>query len=163
MIPDTTESMQIDDGTPLENPDADMIDTTSTAATSTSATNTDEKWVPVVKASYVGFSRSVYDKAIAEQAPVMLFFYGNNCNTCKTQDPQNIELFKDLDLPVQAFRINYGDSETDDEERKLANAFGVKTVHTFIFLDKSGKEITRKVGSIPPAELRNLLKEVINR
>lgn len=149
--PAPPEAMPLEEKAPSEHTDA-----TSTAATSTGMDK-------VSKATYVGFSRGAYDKALTENVPVMLYFYANWCPTCRAQEPQNIGLFKNLDLNVQAFRVNFNDSETDDEEKKLAKAFGVTYQHTFIFLDRNGKEITRKVGGIAPEELRNLLKEVANR
>ena len=168
MNPGSTESMQIDTGESPENSDADMIEAPSTAgATSTMQGNEEPKKdepVSAKKATYVGFSRGAYDKALSEKgSSILLFFYANWCPTCRVQEPQNLELFKDLDVNVQAFRVNFNDNETDETEKELAKAFGVTYQHTFIFLDKNGKEITRKVGSLSPEELKNLLKEVANR
>jgi thioredoxin 1 len=166
--PGSTESMQIDTGESPENPDADMIEATSTAGATSTTQGIEEpkkdEPVSAKKATYVGFSRGAYDKALTEKgSSVLLFFYANWCPTCRVQEPQNLELFKDLDVNVQAFRVNFNDNETDDTEKELAKAFGVTYQHTFIFLDKNGKEITRKVGAVSPEELKNLLKEVANR
>jgi hypothetical protein len=167
LIPPSSESMMIDDGANT-NTDADMIETTSTATSTvgTMATSTMDGTASSgskQSAGYAPFTRHDYDLTVAAHVPVLLFFYSADSNESKTQEFVNVSVFKDLALKTQGFRINIGDNQTDGEEVALAKAFGVTKEQTFIFLGPNGKEITRKTGSIPPDELRNLLKEVANR
>lgn len=114
---------------------------------------------PTVEASYAPFTRAAYDGSIARGEPVLLFFYANWCPFCKAQDPVVVSLFKDATLGVKAYRVNYNDSETDEEEKRLANAFGVTYQHTFILLNTDGKEVARRVGTMSAEELKTFLEK----
>lgn len=112
-----------------------------------------------VRGTYVPFTRSAYDASLANGEPILLFFYANWCPYCKAQDPVVASLFRDMPPGVTAYRVNYNDSETDAEEKRLANAFGVTYQHTFVLLDKNGKEAARRVGTMSAEELKTFLEK----
>lgn len=51
-----------------------------------------------------------------------------------------------MSLGVQAFRVNFNDTDTDADEKALAGAFGITYQHTFVLIDASGREVSRAFG-----------------
>ena len=72
------------------------------------------------------FNQADYDKAVAAGKLVVVTFYANWCPICATQQPNHFDALRSLNNPnVVAFRVNYKDSETDDDEVNLARNFGI--------------------------------------
>lgn len=76
----------------------------------------------------------------------VLFFYANWCPTCRPADvnfqTNAIKIPKDAVL----IRVNYKDSETSQQEKDLANLYGITYQHTFVQIDEKGKEIIKWNG-----------------
>ncbi len=53
--------------------------------------------------------------------------------------------------------LNVDEKENDEEAAK----YGVQYIPTFIFLDKSGKQVDKVVGGIPEEELRKKIEKLI--
>ncbi|MCR4278863.1 MAG: thioredoxin family protein [bacterium] len=105
------------------------------------------------------FSLSAYTQAKAEGRPILLNFFANWCPTCATQEPRTEALFINKKVPsgISAFRINYNDSETDEDERDLAKQLHVTYQHTYIYFDKNGNETARTIGTTPDSTvIKNL-------
>jgi len=47
---------------------------------------------------------------------------------------------------VAGFRVSYNDTETDEDEKRLAREFGITYQHTKVIL-KNGKEINKSLES----------------
>ena len=71
------------------------------------------------------------------------------CGPCKIMDPIIEELEKEMGLEVE--RINV------DEKPELASQNGVMSIPTYVIL-KDGKEVGRRIGVTPKAELVKLLQ-----
>lgn len=72
------------------------------------------------------------------------------CGPCRIMEPILEEVEKEFAGKVEIVKINV------DEEPQKASEFGVMSIPTYIVL-KDGKEVGRRVGSMPKAELVKLL------
>ncbi len=87
------------------------------------------------KTPYVEFSKADYDKALSEGKVVVLNFYANWCPVCRAEAPDIAAGFESLNNPnIVGFRVNWNDSDTDDDEKALAKAFSVPNQHTKVIL-----------------------------
>lgn len=94
--------------------------------------------------SYVPYTAASLADAAAHKR--VLFFYANWCPTCKPADAA-FEANKDkIPEGVALIRVNYNDTDTDQEEKDLAKKYQVTYQHTFVQIDSSGKEVTRWNG-----------------
>ncbi|MBI2611729.1 thioredoxin family protein [Candidatus Gottesmanbacteria bacterium] len=90
---------------------------------------------------YLEFNKNDYDKAINEGKFIVLNFYANWCPICRPEQKEWQSAFNEItDLNVIGFRVNYNDSDTDEDEKKLAKEFDITYQHTKVIL-KNGKEI----------------------
>lgn len=76
----------------------------------------------------------------------VLFFYANWCPTCRPADAAFRENDSKIPSDVSLIRVNYNDSDTDQEEKELAKKYLVTYQHTFVQIDEAGKEVTRWNG-----------------
>ena len=113
---------------------------------------------PSSVAAYEPFTLSKYQAALAAHEPIFLYFYANWCPFCREQDPRNVEVLKDFSGRVHGFRVNYNDSDTDADEKALANTFRVTYQHTGVFFDQNGQEIKRTIGTQSNEQLQADLK-----
>lgn len=94
-------------------------------------------------APLLDFNKADYDKAIASDKLVALYFYANWCPVCRVEFPKMESVFDELDTDqVVGFRVNYNDNQTDDNEKALARQFGVAYQHTKVFL-KDGERVLK--------------------
>jgi uncharacterized protein YxeA len=79
-------------------------------------------------------------------AKQVLFFYANWCPTCRPAD-ENFKTNSNM-IPedVILIRVNYNDQDTDEQEKGLAQHYGVTYQHTFIQLDKDGNVVAKWNG-----------------
>jgi thiol-disulfide isomerase/thioredoxin len=96
------------------------------------------------KAKLYDFNQSDYEKALASDNLLVLYFYANWCPICKAEVQNSLyPAFHELKVDkVVGFRVNFNDSETDDFEEKLAREFGVAYQHTKVFI-KDSKRILK--------------------
>lgn len=94
-------------------------------------------------APLLDFNKADFDKALASDKLVVLYFYANWCPICRAEFPKMQEAFNELSTDkVVGFRVNYNDSDTDDQERDLAREHGVVYQHTKVFI-KNGERILK--------------------
>ena len=105
-------------------------------------------------ATFVPFTQSGYDTALASDTPVVLFFYANWCPFCLAQEPIFRDVVAQTDFSLHTFRVNFRDDATDANETSLAKKFNIFTQHTFVFLNRDGNEVDRVVGTLTADELR---------
>lgn len=92
---------------------------------------------------YIVFNKTDYEKALTDNKIVFLDFFANWCPICRDEAPNLKEGFDALQTDkVVGFRVNYNDTETDEDEKKLAQEFGITYQHTKVIL-KNGKEVLR--------------------
>ena len=95
------------------------------------------------KTKYLEFSKADYEKALKEKKKILLYFYANWCPICKKEQPETFAAFNELNGPdLIGFRVNYKDSETDEDEEAIAKQFGVAYQHTKVIL-KDGKQVSK--------------------
>lgn len=87
----------------------------------------------------------------------ILFFYANWCPTCIPANANFQKNADDLPNDVVMIRVNYDDSQTDDNEVALAQQYGVTYQHTFVQIDENGNEVTKWNGSV---RMSSVLKNI---
>lgn len=93
---------------------------------------------------YVEYSRLRLDSSSGNRR--VLFFYASWCPTCKPADANFRKNISKIPEDVALIRVNYNDSETDQEEKDLAKKYGITYQHTFVQIDATGKEVTKWNG-----------------
>ena len=93
------------------------------------------------------FEKADYEKALAENKIVVLYFYANWCAACRAEQPEISAAFSELnDSNVIGFRVNFKDSDTDEDEEAMARQFGIAYQHTKVIL-KDGKQVLKAPDS----------------
>jgi thioredoxin 1 len=81
----------------------------------------------------------------------LLDFWAPWCGPCKIMNPVIDELEKEMGDKLKVDRINV------DEDPAKSQQLGVMSIPTYIVM-KDGKEVGRKIGVTPKAELQKLLQ-----
>ena len=96
---------------------------------------------------YIEFNKQDYQKALSENKIILLYFYANWCPLCKLEEPQTFAAFNELNkTDFIGFRVNYKDSDTDEDEVELAKEFGVTYQHTKVII-KNGQRVLKAPDS----------------
>ncbi len=86
-------------------------------------------------APVIDFNKADYDRAIASDKIVFLYFYATWCPICRAEAPEFYSAFNEIKSDkIVAFRINFNDGDTDADEKALAQQFQVPYQHTKIIL-----------------------------
>ncbi len=95
------------------------------------------------KSPLIDYNKADYDKALASDKLVVLYFYANWCPICRVEFPDSQKAFNELgDDRVVGFRINYEDSDVTPDEKVLAREFNVTYQHTKVLI-KNGKRLLK--------------------
>ena len=86
----------------------------------------------------------------------ILFFYANWCSTCIPADKAIREGVSQIPQDVTIIRVNYNDTDTDEEEKDLARKYGITYQHTFVQIDSDGKVVTKWNGGALTELLENI-------
>lgn len=92
--------------------------------------------------------------SISEGMPTVLDFWAEWCGPCRQMKPLFESLEKKYEGRVAFKAVNV------DEDKVLADKFGIEAIPTFVFLDKNGNEISRIVGMASEEELTNALNAI---
>lgn len=76
----------------------------------------------------------------------VLFFFAAWCPTCKAADTEFMANVAQIPEDVTVIKVNYNDSQTDEQEKELAKKYDITYQHTFVQIDAEGKEITKWNG-----------------
>lgn len=92
---------------------------------------------------YLEFNKADYEKALAEGKIIVLDFFANWCPICRAEAPHIRAGFDSLTSDkVIGFRVNFNDSDTDENEKALAQEFNIPYQHTKVIL-VNGQEVKR--------------------
>lgn len=103
---------------------------------------------------YMDYAKSAFDQAIGKRR--ILFFYANWCPICRPADVDIRENIAKLPSDVVVFRVNYNDTDTDDDEKMLAKEYGITYQHTFVQVDGNGDAVTKWNGGKMAELLSNI-------
>ncbi|EKD64959.1 MAG: hypothetical protein ACD_50C00231G0003 [uncultured bacterium] len=103
---------------------------------------------------YVEYSKSALDSSSGKRR--VLFFYANWCPTCRPADISFRENESRIPEDVVLIRVNYNDSDTDNEEKDLAQKYGVTYQHTYVQVDSLGNEVFKWNGGQIDELLNNI-------
>ena len=95
-------------------------------------------------ARYVEYSKAALDQAAGGRR--VLYFYANWCPVCRPADANFKENASIIPEDMTVIRVNYNDSDTDQEEKDLAKQYGIVYQHTFVQIDGQGKQVTKWNG-----------------
>lgn len=96
-----------------------------------------------ISSPYLEFNKADYEKALSDNKIIVLDFYANWCPICRSEAPHLRDGFESLTSDqVVGFRVNFNDSDTDDDEKALASQFEIPYQHTKVIL-KNGQEVKR--------------------
>ena len=93
---------------------------------------------------YVEYSKTVLDQSVNKRR--VLYFYATWCPTCKVANDDFTANQNKIPEDVVVIRINYNDPKTDQEEKELAQKYGITYQHTFVQIDAQGNQITKWNG-----------------
>jgi len=106
--------------------------------------------------STTNISNDNFDKAVLKsQLPVLVEFWADWCNYCRTMSPVVQELADELDGKLEICRLNV------DKQGDIAIIYGVKILPTFA-LFKNGTQVDRISGSCTQEELKCFLKNYVD-
>ncbi len=93
---------------------------------------------------YVEYSKIALNQAVNNKR--VLFFYANWCPICRPADADFNKNTNRIPKDVTVIRVNYNDTDTDQEEKDLAKQYSVTYQHTFVQIDQQGKQVTKWNG-----------------
>lgn len=138
---------------------------TLVACDSTKATAQDEKEVKQdspVKAIDAKFMREkIWDYkseptkfVFKGTRPVVIDFYADWCPPCRALGPRLAEVAKEYQGKVDVYKVNV------DNERELANAFGIKSLPTLIYIPVQGTP-SNSIGLLSVDQLKESFEKII--
>lgn len=93
---------------------------------------------------YVEYSKAELEKSASGRR--VLFFYASWCPTCKPAN-ENFQINSGkIPEDLTLIRVNYNDTDTDQEEEDLAKKYEITYQHTFVQIDSNGNEIAKWNG-----------------
>lgn len=103
---------------------------------------------------YILYSNSQFNESIKTRR--VLFFYANWCPTCITANKSFEINARQIPENVTVLRVNYNDSDTDEDEKELAKKYGITYQHTFVQIDANGDELAKWNGGDVEELLSNI-------
>lgn len=107
------------------------------------------------------FLKLVYDYEKSPQEmkylgdkPAIVDFYADWCRPCKQIAPVLEELAKEYKGQIYIYKINV------DNERELAQVFGITSIPTLIFIPKNGPAQVAQ-GALPKESMKEVIEEVL--
>lgn len=88
--------------------------------------------------------------------PALIDFYASWCGPCQRLAPILERISEEFAGRVDIYKVNV------DDEEQLAQAFGIRSIPTLIFIPITGAP-ERTMGAMSETELRTRLNNLINR
>lgn len=86
--------------------------------------------------------------------PALIDFYASWCGPCQMLSPTLEELSEEYAGKVDIYKVDV------DDERDLADIFGIRSVPTLIFVPMTGSP-KRTMGALPKSQLKELLDAML--
>lgn len=87
---------------------------------------------------YYTYNEEDFQKAVASKRIIYLEFYANWCPICRAQETELIAGLEALNRSdIVAFRVNFKDDQTDEDEQRLADKYKIMYQHHKIILKKN--------------------------
>ena len=86
--------------------------------------------------------------------PALIDFYASWCGPCQMLAPMLEELSEEYAGKVDIYKVDV------DDERDLADIFGIRSVPTLIFVPMTGSP-KRTMGALPKSQLKELLDAML--
>lgn len=96
---------------------------------------------------------SFVDAVEKNNGPILVDFWAEWCMPCRALAPVIEELASEFQGKVRFAKVNV------DEERGIAQQFGIRGIPTLI-LFQNGKKVNELVGNQPKEKIKNLLASV---
>jgi thiol-disulfide isomerase/thioredoxin len=93
---------------------------------------------------YLNYSTANFDQS--RDKIRVLFFYASWCPTCRPADTDFTNNMSQIPEDVVVFRVNYNDPDTDQDEKDLAEQYGITYQHTFVQIDALGQAVKKWNG-----------------
>ena len=102
----------------------------------------------------IAVSDATFDRVITDTTvPVLVDFYADWCGPCKIMAPLLDDVANRRAGQMLVLKLD------TDQNPATGQRFGIRGIPTLIAF-RGGKEVSRRVGAVPPAELENFLKEI---
>ena len=88
------------------------------------------------------------------ELPCIVDFYADWCGPCKMVAPVLEQISKDYAGKLEVYKVN------TDEEPDVAQAFGIQSIPSLLFVPKNGKP-RMAVGAQPRKEIERVIGEVL--
>ncbi len=108
----------------------------------------------VADSRYMPYSESAFSASSDKRR--VLFFYASWCPTCRPADAEFSEKVSQIPEDVQLIRVNYNDPDTDEDEKALAEKYGITYQHTYVQIDSLGKQVAKWNGGALNELLANI-------
>ncbi len=83
-----------------------------------------------------GAAQTLIDRSMAEGKPVMVFFYSEDCRSCREMEKTIEDVFPEFKKNVTLVNVDV----YDDENKELVERTGVHTTPVELFIDNQGIE-----------------------
>jgi len=102
----------------------------------------------------IAVSDATFDRVISDTTvPVLVDFYADWCGPCKIMAPLLDDVANRRAGQMLVLKLD------TDQNPATGQRFGIRGIPTLIAF-RGGKEVSRRVGAVPAAELENFLKEI---
>jgi thioredoxin len=114
----------------------------------------------VIHLTSAEFKEKVFDYSTQKEwkykgnVPAIIDFYADWCGPCRMVSPILEELQKEYGGKIQVYKIN------TDNEHEVANAFGIQSLPTLIFIPVEGKP-QGVLGAQPKEEINKMILTVL--
>jgi len=105
------------------------------------------------------FKKNIFNYALLKdwsyngERPIVIDFYADWCGPCKMVAPIVEELAKEYEGKVDFYKVD------TDKEAELAYVFGIRSIPTFVFIPKGGKQPLAQPGALPKEALKQIIEK----
>lgn len=103
----------------------------------------------------IEFNQETLNESLQEDKPTVVDFWAEWCGPCKMVGPVIKELAEDYKDRAIVGKVNV------DENRELAQKYGVKSIPTILFI-KNGEVVDKIVGANTKAIFAEKLNKILN-